>query len=62
MKKSKWAIITSILVILYGALLLFQAFWPGWEMVQEGCALDIAKIIGGVALICWGIIFFWLKR
>lgn len=61
MTKSKWAKITSILLILYGALLLFQAFWPGWDIVQEGSGLDIAKIVGGVVLIGWGIGFFWVK-
>lgn len=61
MTKFTWAKITSILIILYGALLLFQAFWPGWDEVQEGCALDIAKIVGGVVFIGWGIVFFWMK-
>ena len=61
MTKSKWAKITSIIIIVYGGFLLFQAFWPGWEIVQEGCVLDIGKIVGGVVLICWGIVFFWVK-
>jgi len=62
MTKSKWARISSVLLILYGALLLFQAFWPGWDIVQEGSGLDIAKFVGGVVLIGWAIVFFKLKR
>ncbi len=58
MKKSKWAKVTSIVIVIYGVFLLLQAFWPGWDIVQEACVLDIAKIVGGIILLVWGIIFF----
>lgn len=62
MTKSKWALITSILIIVYGALLLFQACWPGWDIAQASQGLITAKIVGGIVLISWAIVFFKLKR
>jgi len=59
--RNKWAKISSIFVLVYGLFLLFQAIWPGWAIVQGGAGLDVAKIIGGVALISWAVIFFKSK-
>ena len=61
MTRRKWALITAVLALTYGAFLLFQAFWPGWTIVQSGTGLSIAKIIGGIILLSWGVIFFRLK-
>lgn len=62
MTKRKWALITTIFTLVYGALLLLQGFWPGWTMVQSETGLNIAKIVGGLALLCWGAVFFKLKE
>ena|GEM_PF-2185859 len=59
--RNKWAKISSIFVLVYGLFLLFQAIWPGWAIVQSEAGLDVAKIIGGLALIVWAVIFFKLK-
>lgn len=56
----KWAEITSIILIVYGLFLIFQSCWSGWSIIQEGRALDILKIVGGIVLISWAIIF-WVK-
>jgi len=61
MTRNKWAKISSIFVLLYGLFLLFQAIWPGWAIVQGEVGLDVAKIIGGLALIGWAVVFFKLK-
>jgi hypothetical protein len=61
MTKRKWALITAIFTVAYGAFLLFQAYWSGWTIVQGGTGLSIAKIVGGLALLCWGAVFFKLK-
>lgn len=61
MTRRKWALITAVLVLTYGAFLLFQAFWPGWTMVQSGSGLNIAKVAGGIILLGWGSVFFRLK-
>lgn len=61
MTRTKWGVITSVLITIYGALLLFQASWPGWGIVQEGSVLTVAKIVGGVVLIGWGVFFFLIK-
>lgn len=57
----KWALITAVLVLTYGAFLLFQAFWPGWTVVQSGTNLNIAKIAEGILLLSLGSVFFRLK-
>jgi len=31
-------------------------------MLQSGIGLNIAKIVGGLALLCWGAVFFKLKE
>ncbi|MBA7663030.1 hypothetical protein ES703_71063 [subsurface metagenome] len=62
MNRQKWAKTTAIITLIYGLFLLIQAMWPGWAMVQAGEGLNIAKIIGGLLLICWGIVFLRLKR
>lgn len=62
MNRQKWAKITAIITLIYGLFLLVQVIWPGWVMVQAGEGLNIAKIIAGVLMICWGIVFFRLKR
>ena len=61
MTKHRWAKISSIFALLYGLFLLFQAIWPGRAMVQSGEGLNIAKVIGGLALIGWAAVFFKLK-
>ena len=61
MTKRKWALITAIFVVAYGAFLLFQSFWSGWTIVQSGTGLNIAKIVGGLVLLGWGATFFKLK-
>jgi len=61
MTKYKWAKISSIFALIYGLFLLFQAIWPGWAIVQSGESLNIAKIIGGVVLVGWAVVFFKLK-
>ncbi len=61
MTRRKWALITAVLALTYGAFLLFQAFWSGWTIVQSGTGLSIAKIVGGIILLGWGVIFFRLK-
>jgi len=61
MTKRKWALITAIFTVVYGAFLLFQAFCPEWTMVQSGMGLNIAKIVGGLVLLGWGAAFFKLK-
>ena len=61
MTRLRWALITSIVIIVYGVLLIFQAVWPGWTVVQSGAGLNIAKIVGGVALICWAATFLRIK-
>jgi len=61
MTRRKWAMITAVLALTYGAFLLFQAFWPGWTIVQGVVGLNIAKIVGGLVLLCWGIAFFRLR-
>ena len=62
MTRRKWALITAILVLVYGVFLLFQSLWPGWTTVQIGAGLNIANIVGGLALLGWGAIFFKLKE
>ena len=62
MTKHKWAVITAIFTVVYGAFLLFQAFWPGWTVVQSGMGLNIGKIVGGLVLLCWAATFFMLKE
>ena len=62
MNRQKWAKVTVVVALVYGVFLLVQAFWPGWATVQVGEGLNIAKIIGGLALIGWASIFFRLRR
>lgn len=62
MNRQKWAKVTVIIALVYGLFLLIQAIWPGWATVQVGEGLNIAKVIGGLALIGWAIVFFRLKR
>ena len=62
MTKRKWALITAIFTLVYGAFLLFQGFWPGWTVVQSGVGLNIAKIVGGLVLLGWGAAVFKLKE
>jgi len=61
MTKRKWAVITGILITAYGALLLLEALWPGWAMVQGTVGLNVAKTVGGLLLLGWGIAFFRLR-
>ena len=62
MNKLKWAKVTAIIALVYGLFLLAQAIWPGWAIVQAGEGLNIGKIIGGLFLFCWAIVFFRLKK
>lgn len=55
MTRRKWALITAVLALTYGAFLLFQVFWPGWTVVQSGTGLNIAKIVGGILLLSLGV-------
>ena len=61
MTRHKWARISSLIILVYGLFLWAQAAWPGWDEVQAGEGLDIAKIIGGVVLVGWAAMFFKLR-
>lgn len=62
MTKVKWSKITSTLFLAYGAFLLFETLYtPFGDYILNTLGHFLAKVIGGIALICWGIVFFWVK-
>jgi len=55
--------ITWVIALAYGAFLLFETLYtPFGEYILHTFGHFLAKVIGGVVLICWGIIFFITRR
>jgi len=51
-----WALITAVIVLLYGIIVIIETIW--WPPPELHHTL---MRIGGVLLIAWGLYYFWLR-